>query len=631
MASDRVLLLCLSFLFAVSLTAQKKLTFAAGNGKTINIDSLNKAIDSMLEETGIPGLSFAVITNNKVVFYNTYGYKKIPERERVNKQTIFEAASLSKSFLVFVAFKLIDQGRLDLDRPLYLYRDPGPQLTGDPRYKKITARMVLSHSSGLENWQRYNNPDSLEIVSEPGTKFVYSGMGYNLLADVIETITGKSYADYVNDILIKPMDLKNSYVQFKDVLRDSVQSLWPSNFAFGHDPFGRSLNKWLHGESVPASGNSVTAEDYANLVVALLGGIHISAASRNIILQPVVRLNEKSDAGYYGTGFEIYYANGDTLIAHGGDNPGFKAQLFYSVNKKSGIVFLANGERGKLLTSHLAEICAGLDVKEIYKRHYPDQYPSGATRLFSIYQKLGAASMWQELTDMKTRDQLRESDLSALGWDLLTHDSKTAKQVMEENLSLFPLSATTYGFLGELYLKQRRYELAYPALVMARELDFSWWDVEGKIRNCLGKMKDAEARRSNVLNIGPESSSVKANRYNSMDGVELGSVEDTGNKQLVAYLASGTWMDFKTQVQTAGRYMLSFRVSSRRGGNDLQVWKGDSLLSTIPVASTDSWSNWVTLKTEVMLGEGAQRLKIMASAQGGGFDINWMEFTRITP
>src|SRR5438552_1023492 len=165
------------------------------NGRLIKAGQLNKQIGSIVENAGIPGLSFAVIADDKVVFYHTYGYKEyertkdgtLKGKGRVNKKTLFEACSMSKTFMTFAALRLAEKGILNLDTPLYRYL-PNPRLEHDERYMKITGRMVLSHSSGIENWQNYNNPDKLEILSDPGTRFNYSGEGYVYLSQVCEKL-----------------------------------------------------------------------------------------------------------------------------------------------------------------------------------------------------------------------------------------------------------------------------------------------------------------------------------------------------------------------------------------------------------------------------------------------------------
>ena len=109
------------------------------------------------------GLSLALIDNNEVVYYNAYGQKECNKNKKVNKRTVFNGASLTKTYLLYTVLKLADERKIDLDKPVYQYLEY-PRLEHDERYKLITARMLLNHSSGIENWQDRNDPKKLEIL-----------------------------------------------------------------------------------------------------------------------------------------------------------------------------------------------------------------------------------------------------------------------------------------------------------------------------------------------------------------------------------------------------------------------------------------------------------------------------------
>src|SRR5580692_11694837 len=126
------------------------------NGKNVEIGVFNREMEKKIRDVGIQAVSVAIIDDNKVVFSNAYGYKQLSAKDKVDPNTVFEACSLSKSYLVYVVFKLVDEGKFDLDKPICQYMEPGPILDHDPRYKLITSRMILSHCSGIENWDTDN-------------------------------------------------------------------------------------------------------------------------------------------------------------------------------------------------------------------------------------------------------------------------------------------------------------------------------------------------------------------------------------------------------------------------------------------------------------------------------------------
>src|SRR5579859_2119893 len=230
--------------------------------QTGKIRAMNDSIRKMMQDVGVPALSLAVIKDNRIAYFHTYGYKHLDNKGPANRRTLFQAGSLTKSFLVFTVYKLVDEGLLDLDKPMYQYLEYEP-LQHDPRYKLITPRMILSHSSGIENWKSDNNPDTLEIVSNPGERYVYSGEGYVYLSKVVELILHKRYEDYINEMVIRPLRLKRSFSHF------SANGEHPRNYAFGHGDFGKEFKKEKLTVPDPAGSMQITARDYAKLLIAI--------------------------------------------------------------------------------------------------------------------------------------------------------------------------------------------------------------------------------------------------------------------------------------------------------------------------------------------------------------------------
>src|SRR5690606_33606031 len=144
-------------------------------------DSINIFLKSRMDSLNIPGLSIAVINDSKVVYHNTFGFANVEKKLPVTDKTIFEAASISKSEFAFFVMQFVEEGKLDLDKPLYEYL-PYQDIANDERYKKITARMVLSHRSGFPNWRENEDDKKLKIKFDPGTDYEYSGEGYQYLA-----------------------------------------------------------------------------------------------------------------------------------------------------------------------------------------------------------------------------------------------------------------------------------------------------------------------------------------------------------------------------------------------------------------------------------------------------------------
>jgi len=115
--------------------------------------TLDKRLPQLLDSASIPGMSITVIQNGTVEYSKNLGVKEQGKPDEISEHTVFEAASLTKPIAAYCAMKLVEEGKLELDKPLFEYLEY-PDLGDDGRAKVITARMVLSHQTGLPNWRK---------------------------------------------------------------------------------------------------------------------------------------------------------------------------------------------------------------------------------------------------------------------------------------------------------------------------------------------------------------------------------------------------------------------------------------------------------------------------------------------
>lgn len=486
--------------------AAQENSFFISDGRRVNIADFNKEVSDMMEEAGVPGMSLAIIENDEIVFRKGYGVKqKKPNRpllvenisklwrldyrasdNQVNEETVFAGASLSKTYLAYVAMELVDEGKLDLDKPLHEYLEY-QRLAHDERAKLITARMVLSHSSGLENWKWNNDGSTLEILANPGEKYIYSGEGYHYLAYVIKGILQKSYGTYVNERVIEPLGLKNSFLNYSPIDDSTaIESGTPSNFAIGHQVnrgqfFGRNTSFY------PAAQNHFTAEDYARLTVAMLNAKTLSRARRKDILEPRVQIDQSPV--YYGPAFEILSTATDTIVSHGGDNSGYKNFMFYSPVQKRGFVMMTNVDWGKSMGSRLNDLTSRLSLDTFFSLDYGLithlQYPNPVPSLLKTHYDSDSVGMFRKIELLKKEGKLTPVDFNGLGAYFLYYgDSDIAKTLFEEATALFPDSAMAYTFLGGYHMDRGNYKLALDLFNKAKALNFSYWDIEKHIVRC---------------------------------------------------------------------------------------------------------------------------------------------------
>ena len=212
------------FLLVVLTTAsaQENKAPLAGRSTEQIIAALEKDIPILMQKADVPGLSAALIRKGKVVWTHSFGVKNVNTKELVTNTTIFEAASLTKATVAYAVLKLVDQGKLDLDVPLNKYLGNNYDVGDDPRLDKITARRVLSHTSGFPNW-RSRGAEKLPINFEPGEKFSYSGEGFVYLSKAVEKITGQAFGDFLQKMVLDPLDMRNSAYGWREIGRASCR------------------------------------------------------------------------------------------------------------------------------------------------------------------------------------------------------------------------------------------------------------------------------------------------------------------------------------------------------------------------------------------------------------------------
>ncbi len=188
-------------------------------------DRLTADIPHLMERARVPGLSIAVVRDAAINWQRGFGVKRADKTAPVEADTVFQAASLSKPVFAYAVLKLAEQGKLDLDTSLTIYL-PDPYVPDDPLLDRITARHVLSHTTGWPNWRTEGQP--LRRERAPGEVFGYSGEGYNYLQRVIECLVGQPLDAYMTKTLLDPLGMTHSSYAWATILGTSALSSRPS-------------------------------------------------------------------------------------------------------------------------------------------------------------------------------------------------------------------------------------------------------------------------------------------------------------------------------------------------------------------------------------------------------------------
>jgi CubicO group peptidase (beta-lactamase class C family) len=300
-------------------------------------------LERLLKDGRVPGLSFAVKRDGKIVETRALGVRDTSTGLPADEDTIFEAASLSKPVFAYAVLQLVDAGVLSLDTPLSTYVPD--YVKDDPRAALITVRNVLSQTSGLPNWRSKTNP--LKTYFQPGERFSYSGEGFVWLQRVVEAVTGESLNDIMARLVFDPLEMKrSSYIWRPDFAAD---------YASPHDAQPAPGNKRRPAKPVVASTLHTTAADYARFLLAVLSGARLKPDTAKHWLNAQVRLHQRciqciSDRQdgdqhvAWGLGWGLEPDDGSFF--HWGDNDQFKAFVAGSPKDRSAVVAFTNGFNG---------------------------------------------------------------------------------------------------------------------------------------------------------------------------------------------------------------------------------------------------------------------------------------------
>ena len=370
----------------------------AGNG--VISDEFVERLPTLMQWANVPGMAVAVIRDGKLAWSRGFGVKKFGDAGAVESSALFGAASLSKPVFTYAVLRLRDEKLIDLDRPLWSYL-PYADLPDVEQSKQITARNVLSHSTGLQNW-RFQRDQKLEFAFKPGERFGYSGEGFYYLQRVLENITGRGFEEYMRERVLKPLGMTSSTY------------LWipenESRIAWGHNgrmmpsqmfnaqggkkmidlaaEWKKPVESWKYDDVVRAqttlnkdaliypnfllpntAGSLVTSVDeYAMFMLRLMDGgkrdgLELSETARKEMLTPQTKIN---DAISWGVGVGLERVNGRTLFWHWGDNGTYKDFMLGDPARRSGVVVFTNGSNGhKIWRTVVAEV-TGSDHPAFY-------------------------------------------------------------------------------------------------------------------------------------------------------------------------------------------------------------------------------------------------------------------------
>ena len=403
--------------------------------------ALAREIPDLLRVSGIPGLSMAVVQNGRVVWAGAFGTVNDSAKTSLNPGTVFEAASLSKPVFAYLVLRLADRGEFDLDRPLYEMLEY-PRLADDERYKRITARIVLSHGTGMPNW----GGEKLTLRFDPGSDYGYSGEGFVFLQKTVEGVTGRSLDELARREVFEPLGMtRSSYIW---------QERFTGNAAYGKNWLWQvaPANRYTEAEANAAASLLTTATDYAQFVAAVLTGRGLSPAMWNEYLTPV---RETSPGIHIALGIRVEERPGGRTFYHSGNNGRrFTSYMTGDIAQGLGLVYFTNGPNGTSLVEALTSRVLGTE-NPAHNRATFDRYD--APHLLAVQSveraavERGADAARKQLREISTNPATRPSFDEILQFGAFFTGrglAPLAIEVLQQAIADAPTSADAHLALG---------------------------------------------------------------------------------------------------------------------------------------------------------------------------------------
>ncbi len=335
--------------------------------KNKRFSELDAALNELMALHDVPGMAVAIVQGREIVYTKGYGARSTESRESVDDETRFALASVSKSFTALALMRLVDQGRLALDRPIVQYL-PSLAVPDESARAKLTLRHLLSQSSGyptLPEWPLRTRKEIIDrlgmesLVAPPGSRWAYCNQNFLLAGCLAEHVAGSPFEQLLRTLIFEPLGMSRAteYGYFSQVPTAS------SNHAAPHDldvrsgmrviPFEAHLAPWT-----PSGGLVACAKDLARYLKFQLGDGAwegkrlLSKASMEEMHRPQVRCPQAAERRgnlpvqnvSYALGWYVDSFDGLLLCSHEGNLNGYTSSVTLVPAAGSGVGILTNAD-----------------------------------------------------------------------------------------------------------------------------------------------------------------------------------------------------------------------------------------------------------------------------------------------
>jgi CubicO group peptidase (beta-lactamase class C family) len=315
------------------------------------------SIEARMKHYGVPGVSIAVIMDNKIAWSKAYGIMDKETNEPVTTKTLFQAGSISKPVAAYGALKTVEMGKISLTEDVNTYltswKIPENEFT---KNKKVALQHLVSHTGGLtvHGFLGYSpdlpvptavqvldgappaNSDPVRVDKEPGLGFRYSGGGYTVMQQMLIDVHGKSFSEIEKDLVLGPLEMNNS--TYDQPLNAEMIKMAATGYLPDHSPTKGKRHTY---PEMAAAGLWTTAEDLAKFAIDIQ--LAVKGESNKVLSKEMAtRMVTPFIEDFIGLGIFVDDRKGDVYFGHGGWDEGFSSELKAHKDKGYGVVVLTN-------------------------------------------------------------------------------------------------------------------------------------------------------------------------------------------------------------------------------------------------------------------------------------------------
>lgn len=453
-------------------------------GAVFPAGKLDSFVDDFIDWYAVPGLAVAVVQDDSIVYVRARGVKDVETGKGLTPRTLFSTASVTKLFVATAVMQLVEQGLVSLDAPVVQYL-PYFQMS-DERYKTITVRQMLSHTSGIpdaeteefyDSWRHPEYDDNaLEryvrslrdtpLAATPGASYAYSNVAFDVLGDMVAKVSGLSFEDYVQRNILDPLGMASSTVLYQAADSSLIASPHLMNGELEYEV----SDMFPYTRRHPACGTLFSnVLDMARWAMAnnnrgmLQGRRIIEESSYEEMWRPSAVAENP-----FGLGWMVEELGPYKLYSHGGGDPGFRTEFYVLPEKSLGVVVMTNSWDEDINPVAMKALNLALGEDEV------DWFAFYRGSLWKSVREAGIDSTLEKCRQLCRRygkDDFHPAILNQIGNRLAEAErAEDACRLFELNVEYYPNIFQLHNILAQAYARLGRNDLAIESCRRSLEL-----------------------------------------------------------------------------------------------------------------------------------------------------------------